>query len=85
MTPEVTNASVAKHLSEAVQGVSVDVGKDASELSMFADMSKIKKIYKFNDSAAKGKGGKKVVTADQAASWKDERSALENAIMGKVG
>ncbi|PVI05298.1 CGI-121-domain-containing protein [Periconia macrospinosa] len=81
LTPDVTNESVAKHLSEAVQGVSVDVGEDGSELGLFADLSKIKKIYKVNDGGVKGKGGKKGVT-DQVGTVKDERSALENIIMG---
>lgn len=82
LTPDVTNASVTKHLTEVVRGVGVDVGEGGCELGAFADLTKIKKTYKLNDLGQKGKGGKKGASANVNGEAKDEKSVLENVIMG---
>ncbi|CAI6334728.1 unnamed protein product [Periconia digitata] len=83
LTPEVTNASVADHLTAVVQGVGVDEGEDGGQLGMFADMAKIRKVYKLNDVRSKGKVAKKPESKDQDEQTKvNERVRMERDIMG---
>ncbi|KAF1955124.1 CGI-121-domain-containing protein [Byssothecium circinans] len=74
----VTRESVGRHLAEVVEGEAVEIGEESGELDMWADLGKIKKIYKLSDGGKGKKGAKGVVNGE----GKDERREMESVIMG---
>lgn len=78
LSPDTTTESVGKHLGDAVEGESVAIGENGEELSRFADLGKIRKIFKLNDG---GKGKKGAAVNGEA---KDERKGLESVILGTM-
>jgi EKC/KEOPS complex subunit CGI121/TPRKB len=77
----VTYESVSEHLGSAVQGTSVDLSEDGSELGRAAEVHKIKKTYKIT-CAKGGKKGAKGINGD--AGKKDDRSDIEAVILGTI-
>ncbi|KAL1597738.1 hypothetical protein SLS60_008224 [Paraconiothyrium brasiliense] len=78
LDPNITTESVGEHLGGAVEGEAVAIGDEGEEVGMFADVAKIKKIYKLNDG---GKGRKGPAVNGEA---KDERKAMESVILGTM-
>ncbi|KAJ4299763.1 hypothetical protein N0V90_005009 [Kalmusia sp. IMI 367209] len=78
LEPEVTNESVTRHLGEVVKGDSVELSENGEELGVFADVGKIRKIYKLND----GPKGKKGPAVNGEA--RDESKQLESVILGTM-
>ncbi|KAF1966711.1 CGI-121-domain-containing protein [Bimuria novae-zelandiae CBS 107.79] len=78
LDPEITGESVARHLGEVVEGESVDIGPNGEELAMFADVAKIRKIFKLNDG---GKGKEGAAVNGEA---RDERKQMESVILGTI-
>jgi EKC/KEOPS complex subunit CGI121/TPRKB len=75
LSPATTAESVAKHLGETVQGQSVDIGEKGQMLGRWADLERVRKVYKLD-----GRGKKRDVNG--AASQDDERKELEGVILG---
>lgn len=78
LDPTITTESVSSHLSDVVEGEPVELGKEGEQLAMFADVGKIRKIYKLND-VAKGKKGPAV-----NGNPNDETKQLESVILGTM-
>ncbi|KAF2644416.1 CGI-121-domain-containing protein [Massarina eburnea CBS 473.64] len=79
---EVTNESVSKHLAEVVEGESVPIGDEGEELGLWADVAKIRKIYKLNDGGKGRAKGKREVAVNGGARVRDEKKEMESVIMG---
>ena len=79
LSPEITTESVGKHLGEVVEGESVVISENGEELAQFADVAKLRKIFKLNDGGAKGKKGAAV-----NGEAKDELKGLESVILGTM-
>jgi len=77
VTPEITQESVGKHLSEVVQGSPIPISEEGEELGTWADEAKIRKIYKLTDG---GKGKKGAVNGAAA----DEKALLESVVLGTI-
>ncbi|KAJ4352250.1 uncharacterized protein N0V89_007597 [Didymosphaeria variabile] len=78
LDPEISNESVGKHLGEAVEGEAVAIGEEGEEVGIFADVAKIKKIYKLND------GGKRKKGPAVNGNARDERKDMESVILGTM-
>lgn len=76
----VTRESVSKHLGDVVEGESVEVDGDAEQLGMFAEVHRIKKVYKI--ACAKGKGKGKGVT--QNGEKKDDKKDIQSVVLGTM-
>lgn len=76
----VTRESVSKHLGDVVEGESVEVEGDAELLGGFAEVHRIKKVYKI--ACAKGKGKGKGVTLN--GEKKDDRKDIESVVLGTM-
>jgi len=74
----VTRDSVAQHLGTAIEGESVELDESGSQLGDYAEVHRIKKVYKLN--CAKGKGGKATPNGEK----KDDRSDIEAVILGTI-
>ncbi|KZM25801.1 uncharacterized protein EKO05_0002613 [Ascochyta rabiei] len=68
----VTRDSVAAHLGQVVEGESVQVGELGEGLGQFAEVHRVKKVYKI----ACAKGGSK--------GMKDDRGDLESVVLGAI-
>lgn len=79
LSPEITTESVGKHLGDVVEGESVAISEEGEELAQFADVAKLRKIFKLNDGGAKGKKGAAV-----NGEAKDELRGLESVILGTM-
>lgn len=79
-TSDITAESVSKHLGENVKGESIEIGEEGEELGRFADVEKIRGVYKLGD-VGKGKGKKGVVNGGVV---RDERKELEGVILGMM-
>lgn len=76
-TPDVTQESVARHLSEHIKGT--EVAFDNATIASFSDLNRIRKIYKISPAASGGVNGKANGTFDsQSESLHD----LETQILG---
>ncbi|OAF98857.1 CGI-121-domain-containing protein, partial [Paraphaeosphaeria sporulosa] len=80
---DVTAESVAKHLGMVVEGESVEIAEEMGEVGMFADVGKIRKIYKLGEGGAKGKG-KKGTDVNGDGTARDERKDMESVILGTM-
>lgn len=78
---DVTGESVGRHLAGAVEGDAVEIGEGGEEVGSFADVGKIRKIYKLGD-GGKGKKGDAHVNVNGAA--RDERREMESFILGTM-
>ncbi|KAF9732618.1 hypothetical protein PMIN06_012235 [Paraphaeosphaeria minitans] len=74
---------VGKHLGEVVEGESVRMGEDMEEVAMFADVAKVRKIYKLGEGGAKGKG-KKGTDVNGDGKARDELKGMESVILGMM-
>ncbi|KAF9690667.1 hypothetical protein EKO04_011432 [Ascochyta lentis] len=68
----VTLHSVAAHLGRVVEGESVSVGEEGDEVGAFAEVHRVKKVYKI----ACAKGGSK--------GMKGDRRDLESVVLGAI-
>ena len=75
---ETTGESVGKHLGEVVEGESVAIGEHGAEVGRFADVGKIRKLFKLNDGA---KGNKGAMVNGEAV---DERRDMESVMLGTM-
>jgi EKC/KEOPS complex subunit CGI121/TPRKB len=83
----ITNESVGKHLGSVVQGTSVPIGEEGSELGSYCEVEKVKKVYKLSVGDASKKGKKGAVVNGDAGGEKegrsvDERKEMEGVILG---
>ncbi|KAF2437514.1 CGI-121-domain-containing protein, partial [Karstenula rhodostoma CBS 690.94] len=79
----VTAEGVGTHLGEVVEGEVVSIGEGMEEVAMFADVGKIRKIYKLGEAGAKGKG-KKGAVVNGDGKVRDERKDMESVILGTM-
>ncbi|KAF1930491.1 CGI-121-domain-containing protein [Didymella exigua CBS 183.55] len=79
----VSNEKVGRHLGSAVEGVSVELSEDGGDLGRFAEVHRIKKVYKITCAkSTSGKGAKGGPAAN--AEKKDDRSDIEAVILGTM-
>jgi len=76
LSPQVTDESVSKHLGEVISGKPVELGEEGGELGVQADLGKIAKVYKLNNTAETKKG-----SAVNGATG-DQQKHMESVILG---
>ena len=69
---------MSKHLGDVVEGESVEVDGDAEQLGMFAEVHRIKKVYKIACANGKGKG------VTQNGEKKDDMKDIESVVLGTM-
>ena len=69
---------MSKHLGDVVEGESVGVDGDAEQLGMFAEVHRIKKVYKIACANGKGKG------VTQNGEKKDDMKDIESVVLGTM-
>lgn len=69
---------MSKHLGDVVEGESVEVDGDAEQLGMFAEVHRIKKVYKIACANGKGKG------VTQNGQKKDDMKDIESVVLGTM-
>ena len=74
----VSRESVSRHLGDVVEGESVEVEGDAELLGGFAEVHRIKKVYKI--ACAKGKGKGMMLNGEK----KDDRKDIESVVLGTM-
>lgn len=79
----VSAEDVGAHLGGAVEGEAVSIGEGMDEVGMYADVGKIRKIYKLGEGGAKGKG-KKGAAVNGESKGRDERKEMESVILGTM-
>lgn len=79
---DVTNESVSKHLGDAVQGTSVELGEEGLELGASCDVELIRKMYKLGGDA--GKKGKKGSVVNGTGGEQDKIKDMESVILGII-
>ena len=75
----VTRDSVAEHLGKVIEGEAVELSEGGEELGEFAEVHRVKKVYKI--ACAKGKKGGKVLADGEK---KDDRKDIESVILGTI-
>ena len=63
-----------------VEGKSVQIGQDGDGLGKYADVHRVKKVYKIG--CAKGKGGKGKGQKQGEGEVKDGREEMESVVVG---
>ncbi|KAH7121125.1 kinase binding protein CGI-121-domain-containing protein [Dendryphion nanum] len=81
LTSEITHDSVCQHLSEYVKGEAVEIGENGDEVGSFADLAKVKKVYKL-DGLGEVKGKKGAVNGDVTPV--DILKEMEGVILGTI-
>ncbi|KAF2469024.1 CGI-121-domain-containing protein [Lindgomyces ingoldianus] len=84
LSPSVTAEAVSRHLSQHIEGTSVEIGEGGEGMGMWADREKISKIYKLDVTTDRsGKKGRKekVVNGDVGREG-DEVKEMEMVILG---
>lgn len=74
----VSRESVSRHLGDVVEGESVEVEGDAELLGGFAEVHRIKKVYKI--ACAKGMGKGVMLNGEK----KDDRKDIESVVLGTM-
>lgn len=82
MAEHITTQTVSNHLSDAVQGTSVELGEDGVELGSCCNVDQIRKTYKLGGDA--GKKGKKGPIVNGTRGEQEKIKDMESVVLGII-